>query len=98
MGFCAIFGFNILYLICEIFNINDVKNFYGILKTTQIYSKDLNLINKIFRFKFNSICYFNIMFSNLLLLLLIIISHGIILLGPRVIKYFYLDFRNNESN
>jgi len=48
--------------------------------------------------KLNFIYYFNITFNNLLLLLLVIISHGIILLKFKITKYFYFDFRNNESN
>lgn len=98
MGLCAILGFDILCLICEILEVSDVKNFCGILRSTQVYSKDLDLIDKVLTFRLSPVCHFGTAFSDPPLLLLAMISHGIILSGPRATEYFYPDSRDNESD
>ena len=98
MNFCAVFGFDVLCLICEKFEVSDVKSFYNILRSICIYRKDLKSIDKVLAFRFNPVCYFGIAFNDLLLLLLAIISHGIIFLGFRATDFFYPDFRDIESD
>ena len=98
MSLCAILGFDILCLICEILEVSDAKNFCSMLRSAQVCSTELDLIDKVLTFRLSPVCHFGTAFSDPPLLLLAMISHGIVLSGPRATEYFYPDSRENESD
>jgi len=98
MSLYAILGFDILCLICKMLEVSDAKNFCGMLRSAQVYSKDLDLINKVLTFRLSPVCHFGTAFSDPPLLLLAMMSHGIILSGPRATEYFYPDSHENKSD
>lgn len=98
MSLCAILGFDILCLICGILEVNDVKNFCRMLRSTQVYSKDLDSIDKLLTSRLSPVYHFSTAFEDPSLLLLTMISHGVILSGLRATEYFYPDSRDDESD
>lgn len=95
MGLFVILGLDILCLICENLGVSDIKNFCVVLSSTREYDEDL--IDEVLTLRLSPVSYFGRAFSDPPLLLLAMLSHSIILSGPRATEYFYPNSRDSNS-